>query len=439
MFHRNWVCFAFLFFFSFACSVASTDCLPADITCRPEFLLRLSPAAPGPIQSVAEGAADHTCILLKSGRVRCFGLGLNGRLGYGNVNDIGDNELARTTGDVNVGGLVKQIAVGLEHTCALLEGGNVRCWGKGLNGRLGYGNTNDIGDDETPASAGDVNIAGTVTQLSAGRMHTCALLSTGNVRCWGAGTSGRLGYVNANTIGDDETPASAGDVNVGGTVIQITSGAFFNCALLAAGNVRCWGAAGADGRLGYANANDIGDNETPASAGDVSIGGTVVQLSSGEFHTCAVLSTGQLQCWGNGTGARTGHGNTNHVGDDELPSAVPVVDIGGTVTQTSAGQSHSCARMDTGRVRCFGFGDRGRLGYGSVTSVFTPSVAGDVDTGDTVVQVTAAVLHTCAVLASGYLRCWGVPDNGRLGYGNTDVIGDNEKPASVPFVPVADD
>lgn len=95
--------------------------------------------------------------------------------------------------------------------------------------------------------------------------------------------------------------------------------------------------------------------------------------------------------------------------------------------------------MDTGRVRCFGFGDRGRLGYGNLTNVPTPSVAGDVDTGTTVAQVSAAVLHTCVVLKTGWLRCWGVADNGRLGYGNLNIIGDDEKPATLDFVPVGTD
>jgi alpha-tubulin suppressor-like RCC1 family protein len=82
------------------------------------------------------------------------------------------------------------------------------------HGQLGYGNTNTIGDDETPASAGDVDVGETVTQISAGAAHTCALLASGNIRCWGQGSDGRLGYGNQSDIGDDETPVSAGNVPV---------------------------------------------------------------------------------------------------------------------------------------------------------------------------------------------------------------------------------
>src|SRR3954471_23525983 len=80
---------------------------------------------------------------------------------------------------------------GGRHTCALLSNGAVRCWGYGLNGELGYGNSKDIGDNETPASAGDVNVGGPVQQLALGEFHTCALLTTGKVRCWGSNGTGQ--------------------------------------------------------------------------------------------------------------------------------------------------------------------------------------------------------------------------------------------------------
>jgi alpha-tubulin suppressor-like RCC1 family protein len=76
------------------------------------------------------------------------------------------------------------------------------------------GNTNSIGDDETPASAGNVNVGGTVIRVTAGETHSCALLDTGKVRCWGVGIGGRLGYGNTNNVGDVLPPAAAGDVPV---------------------------------------------------------------------------------------------------------------------------------------------------------------------------------------------------------------------------------
>src|SRR5690606_31652407 len=113
------------------------------------------------------------------------------------------------------------VAAAEAHSCVVIEGGTVRCWGLGSFGRLGHVDTNTIGDDETAGCAGDVDVGGAVAQISVGDQHTCALLDGGALRCWGRGASGRLGYANLSDIGDDEAPATAGDVDVGGAVQQV--------------------------------------------------------------------------------------------------------------------------------------------------------------------------------------------------------------------------
>lgn len=163
-----------------------------------------------------------------------------------------------------------QVVAGDYHTCALLPSRKVRCWGDAQYGQLGYGNTNEIGDDEMPYTAGDVDVGEGVIQLTAGQYHTCALLFGGHVRCWGAGNHGRLGYGNTNNIGDNETPASAGDVDVGGAVTQLTAGYEHTCAVVSGKSIRCWGHANF-GQLGYGNTTDVGDSSTPSAAGDVPI------------------------------------------------------------------------------------------------------------------------------------------------------------------------
>ncbi|MBC8292718.1 MAG: hypothetical protein H8E45_06075, partial [Proteobacteria bacterium] len=108
----------------------------------------------------------------------------------------GDEALVKTEADTFAAGIRSlleprvspaAVAVGGYHTCATLDSGIVRCWGYGSSGQLGYGNTDSIGDNEDPVSAGDVNVGGTVVQLAAGLNHTCALLDSGAVRCWGRG------------------------------------------------------------------------------------------------------------------------------------------------------------------------------------------------------------------------------------------------------------
>ncbi|MDQ3871504.1 MAG: hypothetical protein M3301_07825, partial [Chloroflexota bacterium] len=186
-----------------------------------------------------------------------------------------------------------QLDAGGYHTCALIAA-NVRCWGYSGNGQLGYGNTNTIGDDETPGSVGPVDLGGghTATAISAGTGHTCALLDDGNVRCWGFGGDGRLGYGNLNNIGNDESPASVGPVDLGAghTATAISAGGGHTCVILDDASVRCWGFGG-DGRLGYGNVADIGDDETPAAVGPVDLGAgrTAKAIAAGQSHTCAIL------------------------------------------------------------------------------------------------------------------------------------------------------
>ncbi len=186
--------------------------------------------------------------------------------------------------------VAQTLAAGRDHTCAV-RAGAVRCWGAGY---LGYPGQSVIGDDELPSSVGDIQVGGVVEAVAAGSFHTCALLSGGKVRCWGDNGRGPLGYGSGVRIGDDETPASAGDVDVGATVTQLVGGLYHTCATIAGGHVRCWGDNGS-GQLGYGHTNRIGDNEVPASAGNVNVGGTVVQFAAGHEHTCAVLSGGQVR------------------------------------------------------------------------------------------------------------------------------------------------
>lgn len=401
-------------------------------------------------QMVATGRV-HTCALSKSGAVRCWGENRHGELGYGNTEDIGEDETPVSAGNVDVGGPVKQIAAGHFFTCALLESGAVRCWGLGGE-RLGYGHTEDIGDDETPASVGDVDMGGPVKQIALGGQHACALLESGTVRCWGLCLHGVLGYGTVENIGDDETPAEAGDVDVGGPVKQIASGDGHNCALLENGAVRCWGSNGwgwrdregvehpVYGVLGYGpDQRDIGDDETPASAGDVDIGEPVHQISAGSGYTCVLLDGGRVRCWGYNRSGQLGYGHTDFVGDDEALVSIDDVNVGGPVARVTAGSAATCAVLENGAMRCWGSGISGALGYGNPRSIGDdelPYRAGDVPLGCTAWQVDTENGHTCALLRNGAIRCWGFNRYGQLGYGHTETIGDDETPADVGDVDV---
>ncbi len=374
----------------------------------------------------------HTCSLSTEGKVRCWGKNDFGQLGYANTATavaIGDNETPASAGYVSIGDIPAiQLSIGLNHSCALLANRKVLCWGQGTYGQLGYGNINHVGDDETPTSVGYVSVGDDVAQISASGFHTCAVLASGKVRCWGGGSNGRLGYADTVTIGDTEYPSSILNyVNVGGDVVQISTGDYHTCALLSNGAVRCWGY-GFEGRLGYSNENDIGDNEDPSIAGNVSIGGSAVQVVANVYSSCVLLSSGDVRCWGAGGYGRLGYGDTtNNIGDTELPSTKSVLSIGGSALQLAAGEDHACALMSDGAVRCWGRGASGQLGYGNTNNIGddeAPSTVAAVSVGGIVSSVTTGHYHTCAMLAAGSVRCWGNGDDGRLGYGNTAWIGD---------------
>jgi alpha-tubulin suppressor-like RCC1 family protein len=367
--------------------------------------------------SVACGHAV-SCAISDKGRARCW-----------------HAERADTDADLPLRGSARQIVIGGHHTCALLSTGVVRCWGLADKGQLGAGNTNTQEVDSGPG----VDVGGTVVQLASSWEHTCALLAQGTIRCWGANDRGQLGYGNTQNVGDDETPASLAhpDVDVGGRAIQVVVGFAHSCALLENRKVRCWGATPFT-----THDQNVGDDETPASIPnpDLPLDGPVVQLAGGEFHTCALLADGRVRCWGIVQ-------SSGYAQDYPGPLAIQSpVDIGGApVLKIAAGGESTCAVLLGGAVRCWGFSPTS-LGYPGTqnssgmypTSQAVPAPAKlpypDVDLGGHAVDVSVGQAHQCALMETGALRCWGQPYG--LGYGVTSIIGDDESPGSGGDVPL---
>jgi cysteine-rich repeat protein len=349
----------------------------------------------------------HVCALLDTNGVRCWGANSNGQLGNGDVfEDIGDDEPPSAAGDVDFGaGTAIDVAAGESHTCVLMATGKVRCWG--INYSVGYGTNTTIGDNETPAQAyanlpngGDVDLGPgvVVTQIASKGYFTCALLSTGKVRCWGVGGSGAMGYPSPSLlfIGVDQTPAQAyaamasgGDLDLGtGTVTKIATGHVHSCALLSTGAVRCWGYNG-EYALGYPSLTNVGETQTPGTVyaglpngGDVDVGGAIVDIALGESHTCALLASGAVRCWGQSPFGQLGYGNTNPVASQLAPSAAGDVPIGESVTHIGTSAAHTCVVTAAGGLRCFGQNAYGNLGYGNLQHVGdneTPASVGDID------------------------------------------------------------
>jgi len=323
--------------------------------------LALEPLAlGGPAGMVATNGAQSFAVL-DDGSVRAFGLNTAGELGLPGTAAIGDDETPAAAGVaavVPLTGAAVQLAAGKGFACALLDDGRVQCWGRGDEGQLGRG--------ALPGShpPGDVILGETAVEIAVGAAHACARLSEGAVRCWGLDDAGQLGRGQA--VAGTPVPASLGDVVLGGAATQVVAGSDHTCARLTTGAVRCWGR-GADGRLGYGDTHTIGDDETPAMAGDVALGGEAIELAAGSKHTCALLVAGELRCWGDASQGQLGLASSLHIGDDERPIDAEPLDMGGAqVAAIFAGAlaEHTCAALDDGQLRCWGRNDRGQAGLG---------------------------------------------------------------------------
>lgn len=397
-------------------------------------------------------SALHTCALFSDSTVRCWGYNADGQLGYGDTRSrVAEPRDLPPLSITTVPNLrVTQLAAGGEHTCALLSDSSVKCWGRNVQGQLGYGNKQSVGDDELPSSLGAVHVTTTpgikVVALAAGSANTCALLSNGLIKCWGENSSGQLGQGNKRRLGDDELPSSAPDVVPSATAelraTSVTVGYAHVCTLLADGTVQCWGS-NALGQVGLGQKANIGDDELPASVPPVSIsaddGVTTRSLEAAELHTCALLSNGTLKCWGQGEFGQLGYGNKEDVGDDELPSGVGPVPVwaGERIEQLAAGAYHTCVRFRAGTMQCWGVNGAGQLGYGIRATYIGDDeplpfpYAVSAAPGVIVQRIVTGGDRSCAALSDGTIKCWGNGGYGQLGYGNTESLGLDEKPVEI--------
>ncbi len=348
----------------------------------------------GPAESmlaIVSGGITHTCARAPDGGVQCWGQG--NRLGLA---EDADNHAT----PVRVAGLpsvVRSVVAGNDHTCALTAAGGVMCWSDNTFGELG--------DGSTDFRAQPVAVAGLtsgVVALGAGDNDTCAVLASGGIKCWGTNDFGELG--DATTI-ERDSPVDVAGLDSAATAV--TSRLGHTCALLATGAVECWGR-GLEGELD--NGSEL-SSSAPVFVSGLTSG--AIGVAAGSLHTCAALATGGVKCWGQDDSGEVGDGTfspTNRL------KPVNVLGLTDAVVAITAGNAHTCVLTKLGGVKCWGTNNHGQLGDGTTIARNTPVNVVGLQQG--VKAIGAGYEHTCAVLTSGAIVCWGDNPAGQLGDGS---------------------
>ena len=250
-----------------------------------------------------------------------------------------------------------KVSAGFQHTCAILDNGDLKCWGYDDNGQLGDGTNTDT--NAPSSTAIDLGTGRTAVAVSAGQRHTCAILDNGDLKCWGYDYYGQLGdggqlWTSSNpTNTDTNAPSSTAiDLGTGRTAVSVSAGTYHTCAILDNGELKCWGSDGS-GQLGDGGTN-TNTNAPSSTAIDLGTGRTAVAVSAGDIHTCAILDNGDLKCWGYDQYGQLGDGGTNT--NTNAPSSTAIdLGTGRTAVAVSAGHYHTCAILDNGDLKCWGF------------------------------------------------------------------------------------
>ena len=308
----------------------------------------------------------HSCAVNASGAVKCWGeISLLG-IGFDDLDGFGDGyiEMGDVLPYLSLptGRSVDMIEAGGSHTCAVLDNNDLVCWGANDAGQLGLGNTTHIGDDvdEIGDDFSTVSLPSgrTVDELALGADHTCALLDDASIVCWGDNTYGQLGIGNTNTIGDGagEMGSSLSTVSLpsGRSASQITAGEDVTCAILDNNDLICWGLNNY-GQLGQGNTNDVNN---PSSLSAISLGsGNALSVDAGVNSVCAVVTGNDVKCWGRNTEGQLGLGDTNHRGDgiNEMGTNLNTISLGsGNINQVEVGDAFACALKSGGGIKCWG-------------------------------------------------------------------------------------
>jgi hypothetical protein len=311
---------------------------------------------------------SHTCARISDGSAWCWGDNNSGQLGDGTTTN--SSGAVRVTTDISSTLLtnVSTVSVGTNASCALKSGGTVWCWGDNGEGQLGQWALPSDAIPESSSFAVQVKKAdntplSTVTAISVGTDHACAVLSDKSAWCWGDNSDGATGAGTAVASKGAVRVTKAANA-VFTNVVAISAGTAHTCALLGDKTVWCWG---------LNTYGQLGNGATTTSLVAVSTGLTNIAIlgqSTGN-HTCAVSITNILSCWGANTFGQLGDG-TITAKTRAVALKTTYAATTGTITSVSSGGKQTCLTNTMGEVWCWGRNSYGQLGNNSSTSSLAP-------------------------------------------------------------------
>ena len=387
-----------------------------------------------PAALAAVGGA-HACLSFTNKSLRCWGRGTSGQLGTLDDTAAALNQDSSDPKVVTGVTAPYRIALGANHSCVIIlagkdarAGGPVTCWGDNSSGQLGRGSVTATG---TPGPVTGITDA---IEISLGANHTCAILADRSAKCWGDNTFGQLGNGSRD---DSSLPVAVSSLE---RAQQISAGSTHTCATSGNGSsniAKCWGN-GSGGRVG----DGTGSRQPVLTPTQVSNISSVSSISAGGSHTCAIAGADKaVSCWGVNSSGQLGLGTTDN---QPLPAAVqtagktPLVGV----TAIASGGAHTCAQLTSTEVDCWGSNSNGQIGDGQptlktrLTPVPVPKLRGTTGlaVGDS---------ETCAIDSTKTLLCSGNNLYGQLGNGFGFVpqppVVAGSSPASLATVDVNDD
>lgn len=349
------------------------------------------------ISSISAGGVT-TCAVNTSGSVACMGNTTGFQ--FGNYWGSAKPQLQDVLG---LGSTINQVGLGRYTSCATLSTGAVKCWGANSQSQIGDGTATLTG---TPTSA--VGLTSNVTKVVSGGDYngfyfSCALINDGTVKCWGNNQVGQVGVGTATT--NYPTPTAVSSLS--GVVDIAAAHEAHVCAVINDGTVKCWG---------RNDVGQLGNNSTTNSSVPVTVSGVVGATSVTAYTTTCATISGAVKCWGNGAYGTIGDGGSS---DRWVPTQATGLTSGWV--EVSASWYSVCARNRQGTVKCWGNGNTaGELLVGSITTSSTPTSI--IGAGSGYAQLSSGEAYHCMKTFDGYLKCGGLNSSGQLGDGHNGNV-----------------